>query len=228
MWLEGLTLAAVLLYAGISYWQGTLTRWQAVLTRESIDNNSKQFQIDQRPYVWTTEISQSVHIKAGEQLWTNFYFANFGKSPALKEVNLAVAFFGPKAREEAEGWFQLIHSKEWDQALKDNPHDFESVIPPGTPTYRPEVMKQVKNNPGGEAGGFGGIAITVRSLAPINAADAEYIRDHNFAAVFAITSQYFDGFGNRYWNDICVMSGKNTATQEIEAIAHCAHHNEMH
>src|SRR5208337_2786783 len=45
--LEVLTLIAVVVYAGIAFWQGCLTR-------ESIDNNGRQFQIDQRPYLWTT------------------------------------------------------------------------------------------------------------------------------------------------------------------------------
>jgi hypothetical protein len=44
MWLEGLTLAAVIVYAGIALWQGCLTR-------ETITNGTQQFNMSNRPWV---------------------------------------------------------------------------------------------------------------------------------------------------------------------------------
>src|SRR5258708_4102432 len=58
--------SAVLLfiYAGLTAWQGSLTR-------ESINNNSKQFQIDQRPYLWTTNRRPQITIVADQRMWAN-------------------------------------------------------------------------------------------------------------------------------------------------------------
>jgi hypothetical protein len=220
MWLEGLTLAAVLGYAFIAAWQG-------FLTRESIDNNSKQFQIDQRPYIWTTNKTPYLHAEAGQKMWANIEAVNFGKSPALKTRFIGKLFFGPSAGSDADKWFDLIGGRPID-----DPNHTEIVVPPGIASVFPR-QSEIAQKPENEkpklnleeipAGGFGGGGFfTVLSDNVLKQSDVDYILGNDESMRIVVRIQYFDAYGNRYWTNVCLSRFTNGTTPS------CPHHNEMY
>lgn len=98
------------------------------LTRESIRNTAKQFQIDQRPYVWDNNIINPVNVKivSGQRMWINLSLINFGKAPALHSRGAAKIFIGENAMHEADEWFDSIG----DKPFADDPNDTGIVVPP--------------------------------------------------------------------------------------------------
>lgn len=95
-----LTLIGVIIYAGLTYWMGHMTR-------ESINNNTRQFQIDQRPYLWWNNVAPETSIQAGEKMWANIQLINYGKAPALKMQAKGKIFIGPDASKDADEWFEV-------------------------------------------------------------------------------------------------------------------------
>jgi hypothetical protein len=198
-----LTLIAVTIYAG-------LTAWQAYLTRESINNNTKQFQIDQRPYLWTANTRPQTNIKVGEKMWANIHTADYGKSPAIDVKITGKIFIGPTARKDAYQWFDVLGDR-----VLNSPDDSVTVIPPGIPT--PLTKDTIESTAFG-AGGF----FTIFSDNVLTQPDVDYITSNDATAVMVVHLQYFDGFGNRYWSNICVARLKN------ENVIQCPKHNDMH
>ena len=199
---SALTLIAVVIYAGLAGWQG-------LLTSESIDNNTKQFRIEQRPYVWYVENipPKSIHIAKGEQMFINFSWVNYGKTPAIKFTGTGKIHCGTDAGNTVEKWFSLMGdgNNAFPPSLVQGP-DRSYPIPPVIPTdpekpleyssiYTDDILTQEQVN---------------------------YILDTNNACFVGIRTQYFDSYGARYWSDICLMRQKNGV------LAHCDTHNEMH
>lgn len=67
-----------------------------------------------------------------------------------------------------------------------------------------------------------GLFTTIRSLLPPGPGDVDYIQHNDAAVVFVVYSRYFDGAGNGYWDDICLVRRLNGA------IGNCPKHNELH
>jgi len=211
-----LTLIAVVIYAGITFWQGRMTR-------ESIDNNSRQFQIDQRPYLWDTNTTPQIDIEAGKRMWVNIEMVDFGKSPALKVKIAGKIFVGPTAKADAYQWFEVLGNK----PLTD-PEQSETVVMPGIPSVFPpklkeEANKSVDGKPKAiSLGGFGGGGFfTLWSDGVLIQSDVDYILNTEESAVVVARLQYFDSFGNRHWSDLCMSRFTNGN------IPHCARHNEV-
>jgi hypothetical protein len=194
------TLIAVIVYAGITFWQGTLTR-------QSINNNTQQFQIEQRPYVWYLEhiLPEDVRIVEGEQMRINFDWVNYGKTPALKSGGLGKIFCGPEAAQKVEKWFSLLGDGTKPIVASSGP-DRQFVIPP--------VIVTDPRNPLTYS--------SMRSDEILTQGDVDYILKTEDACFVGIRTQYFDAYGTRYWSDICL------ARQVNGVLAHCDSHNEMH
>jgi hypothetical protein len=196
------TLGALIVYAGFTFWQG-------YLTRESIKNNTREFQIDQRPYVWTSNVDSKTSIKAGERMWANIHMINYGKSPALRTSGTALIFVGSNAKKDAEQWFAANP----DQAFTDT-EGTQTVVPPG-------ILPPFPDNPEKAMFGGGGY-FTAMSQHVLSQTDVDYILQYEESAVIVARLQYFDGFGNHYWSDICLSRFTNGSTP------HCTKHNEIH
>jgi hypothetical protein len=81
---EVLTLIAVIIYAGLTWWQGSMTR-------EIINNSSEQFRQDQR--AWVASKSMAMHIKVGDPIYAQTGIANAGKTPAFEvKVDFSLKF----------------------------------------------------------------------------------------------------------------------------------------
>ncbi|HTW31884.1 MAG TPA: hypothetical protein VMD76_09405, partial [Candidatus Sulfotelmatobacter sp.] len=178
--------------------------WQSCMTRESIDNNTRQFHIDQRPYLWDTEMHPKIAIESGQRMWANIPMANFGKSPALKSTIVGKIFIGPTAYKDADEWFAAMA----DKPIGD-PQQGGIVVPPGIPTpYQPQPSDSMPREPTskqtGIRGGFGGMFFTIMSDKVLTQPDVDYILNTDESAVMVIRLQYFDGFGIRYWSDLCL------------------------
>jgi hypothetical protein len=191
--------SAVLLfiYAG-------LTAWQGCLTRESINNNSRQFQIDQRPYVWALEYTptKNVHIVANEAMWINIAWVNHGKSPAVKAMGTGKIFLGKNAMQEADKWFNSLGTGQ----LPSQPIA-ETIIPPGIPS---DLEKPL--------GGYS----TILTDHPLKQDEVDYILNNEEPVAMVLRMQYYDLFGNRYWSDLCL------SRYRLGSYPHCTLHNEMH
>ncbi len=72
--LEVVTLLAVIVYAGITWWQGSLTR-------QSVEGTRKQFQIDQRPWI-KISTDMPIFMKVGEAPAVKVHMVDYGKTPA--------------------------------------------------------------------------------------------------------------------------------------------------
>lgn len=211
------TLIAVIIYALITFWQGCMTR-------ESIDNNTKQFQIDQRPYLWTTNTKPEMSIQKDQRMWVNIHMVDFGKSPAIKIRVLGKIFIGSNAKDDADKWFGLLEDK-----FFDDPNMTETVAPPGIPSIFPqpsEKEKASKIEPGKPEpwpGGFGGGGyFTVMTDNVLKQPDVDYVLNTDESAFIVMRLRYFDGFGNRYWSDICLSRFASGAVPD------CPRHNEIH
>jgi hypothetical protein len=205
----------VLVYAGI-------TGWQACLTREAINNNAKQFQIDQRPYVWTNNIKPEISIQAGQRMWANISLIDYGKSPALKLRIVGKIFIGTTAKQDADQWFAIFGDKSFS-----DPEQSEIVVPPGIPPPIPTpAAPQVPTKPGmpePEPSTFGGGGyFTVMSDKVLGQPDVNYILSTEESAVIVARLQYFDGFGNLYYSNICMSRFTSGA------VPSCSKHNEIH
>lgn len=185
------------------------TGYQACLTREAINNNTHQFEIDQRPYVWDSNAThpEDVRIIAGQKFWMNIFLINFGKSPALKLRGIAKVFIGDDALDNADRWFAANGEK----ALPDNPQDAGIVVPPGLPS----------GERGAKSAFSGGGFFTVLSDNVLTQDNVNYILSTNEKIAIVVHTEYFDAYGKRYWSNLC-LSRYNSG-----AYPHCSKHNEM-
>lgn len=102
IWLEGLTLIAVVFYSGITTWQGCMLK-------ESITNNTKQFREEQRPYISVQDfaVTDGHHsiedtnigfgFEKGKPLSINIGIKNTGKTTALNVITHRHVLFGQNA-----------------------------------------------------------------------------------------------------------------------------------
>jgi hypothetical protein len=163
----------LLLTAGFAGWQG----W---LTRESIDNNSKQFQIDQRPYIWPLEYTpptNAPHIVSNEQMWMNINWVNYGKAPAVRGTLTSRIFIGKDAMQHADDWFASLSA-----GAMDTP-GARLITPPGIPSD-PEKPHSGQT--------------TIKSDSPLTPEEVAYILHTDWPYAAVARFQYFDLAGNRY------------------------------
>jgi hypothetical protein len=112
---------AVAVYAFLTFWQG----W---LLRKSINNNTEQFRIDQRPYIWVGKLKPI--ISTNERLRADVVFVNFGKTPAIKRGGYGKIFWGKDAMEQSDKWFASLDTAP--------PIERIAIVPPGVP---PDIDK---------------------------------------------------------------------------------------
>lgn len=188
----------LLITAGFSGWQGCTAH-------RLIKNTSTQFQKDQRPYVWYggSFDPNGLHVVENEKLSLNIHWINYGRSPATRVVATSGIFFGPDAMEKADDWFVHLGT----DPLPENPPSSEMVVPPGIPS---DPIKT-----------FGGFS-TIQTDKPLASDMVNYILSTDEPLAMVIRVQYYDGYGNRYWSDMCLSRFKNGA------IPHCRKHNDIH
>ena len=90
---EVITLCFVIIVAGLTGWQGCLTRRYVGISQQAYDTTRTQFQLDQRPYVMPIayELKDFPTGKAippvkGHPFVVNIRIKNIGKSPALNVI----------------------------------------------------------------------------------------------------------------------------------------------
>ena len=203
LFLEILTLMVLGIYTSIAIWQG-------YLTRKAITNNAKQFQIDQRPYVWHSNVTDPANVKivAGQRMWINISLINFGRAPALKDRGIARIFIGENAIHDADLWFAAYGEK----ALPNDPNDTGIVVPPGIPSG--EITEK-------SAFGGGGY-FTAMSDKVLTQDDANYILHSNETVAIVVHTEYFDAYGTRYWSNFCL------SRFDTGVFPNCQRHNEIH
>jgi hypothetical protein len=191
--------------SGLLFLTAIFAFWQGLLTRESINNNSRQFQIDQRPYVLPLEYfsEKDVHIVANERMWVNFNWVNYGKSPAVRSRGKWCIFIGANAMQQADEWFAALGDKPFTED-----GEKESIVPPGIPS-----------DPEKKFPGTFSTAQTDHSLKP---EEAYYILHTDWPIAIVLRKQYYDLAGNRYWTDACF------SRFESGAFPACGKHNEIH
>ena len=99
--LEGLTVLAVIVYAGLTYWQICLTRQSLKATREL-------FQRDQRPYIFATKLEIIGLAQPENRFFGTYDFINKGKTPALHMKHAGCILTGNDSAQRAEEWFQRL------------------------------------------------------------------------------------------------------------------------
>lgn len=123
---EILTLAAVVVYAGV-------TIWQAWLTRTAITDARENFVKDQAPYIWVTP--QPPVMKLDEPFRWDVHYSNYGRSPALNVRRCIVSTYGPSGFSYLD---TLAPPSMNSQACRDAQGTrvaSVSVAPPGFPGY---------------------------------------------------------------------------------------------
>jgi len=177
---------------------------QARALQQSAATIRRQWIDDQKPLV-TAPIIKPITIAEGQPMMFNVYFANYGKSPALKASGKGMIFIGKDAVKDADEWFRT-------DAPKPMLHAPTAIIPPGVPATDPK----------GNVTSVG-VFSTAVSKKRLTKDDILYIKTHDLGFVIVMREQYFDSLGNKYWTDGCwssFMSG---------AIPECPQgHNEVH
>jgi hypothetical protein len=186
--------ALILVYAGI-------TLWQACLTRDVANTAQKQFQQDQRPWIWSASVQPRTMVSS-QRLQADIHLVNYGKSPALEAQGVGKMFFGADAVKQANDWFASLG----DGPLSKADARTVTVIPPGIPS-------DPKESP---------VFTTVLSDKVVTQDDIDFIIKTDFSAVTAIREQYTDTFGNLYYTDMCLFHFASNA------IGLCKEHNTMH
>jgi len=204
---------------------GILTVKQIGLLSTSITNNTQQFQIDQRPYIWDNNMRPGVSAEPEQKMWANIAMINYGKSPALRTRIKGKIFFGPNAMAQADGWFAEIGNKPFAEDISDR----GTVVPPGIPSPAPppDAKELAKPIPTGhvrvDPGTFGdGGMFTVMTDNVLKKADVDYVLANEESAIVVSHIEYYDGFGNFYWSNICLSRYKNGN------VPHCTRNNEIH
>ncbi|MGB8013628.1 MAG: hypothetical protein WCF68_18595 [Terriglobales bacterium] len=174
------------------------------MTRELIDKTTKQFQIDQRPYVWDSGDMEPTRLDVveGKQLLINLSWINYGRSPALRESGIGDIFVGPDCMEKADRWFA---------SLGTNPL-------PGAPIKERVIPQGIPPSPEKAFGGF----TTIATDHVLSHDEVIYILNTDKPIAMVSRIEYYDGFGNRNWSDKCLSRFKNGA------LPNCDRHNEMH
>jgi hypothetical protein len=164
-----LTLMAVVFYAGLTFWQGTLLR-------DSIRNTNNNFQKDQRPYVWATDVTYPAFPKDKIFSW-GLKFSNYGRSPAVKLTTCSAL-----RRMPGPAPFQWIFSHLSVPSLDtcENGQQFPSVLPPGKVDFFTAVGDKVLSDD-----------------------EVRIILDLDAGIVILGAFRYEDRDGNRYISKFC-------------------------
>ncbi|MCU1302665.1 MAG: hypothetical protein JWQ87_2949 [Candidatus Sulfotelmatobacter sp.] len=197
---EVLTLIAVIIYAGITFWQGCLTKRLAHTADQTLSTSREQFLKSERPYVWPGELA-SIPMEVGKALRVNVYFLNYGKTPAIKEKSNGQLLVATTKS-------VLDQADEFFAAIKD--HKFESgseiILPPG---IIPDPQKSQ--------------AFVSYSSQIIpgdkNIANALMDTDGSFGVVGAVV--YEDTAGSSYTTYFCALHSKSGV------MVWCPRHNEI-
>jgi len=168
-----------------------------VEAQAAIDLSKEQFQRDQRPYIWKAFIKAYPYSIAGP-VRVDIFFANFGKTPALRVSLRGDIFFGANALKDADKWFASL-PKDLRKL-----HGSVTVIPPGVPA-----------EPEKDTGQW-----TTLSKVP-SAPEYAYTIEHDSGIVAVSREQYEDASGKIYETDLCFFRLKTGA------MAQCERHNEI-
>ncbi|MGC2421743.1 MAG: hypothetical protein WA405_08855 [Candidatus Acidiferrales bacterium] len=189
--LELLTLVAVTTYAGIAFWQGRLTR-------ESIINNTRQFQIDERAWI---SVPFPVDFPSnGTLMQAVTKITNTGKTPARQvEANVIATVFN-KGEEPALGDFSVGHPHN---------HIFAGALFTNAPI--PLTITVVRYGP--------------TAAEPIVADETlrQDIADQKKFIIFYGKISYIDIFGIRRWTQFCTGSG---GAFQGDALQKCIQYND--
>ena len=192
------TLLAMVIYTGFTvriYKSANDSAQEARLAREQ---SAKQFDSDQRPYLWIS--AQSTYSIPNMPIVSQIYIANYGKTPAIRERELGTVFWGPDALMKADHWFAGIRPEYW----KGVP---EHIIPPGIPPDPKKTNSAI-----------------VQSVNPVPKTSYDWLNQHDASVISVMRIEYYDESGNRYWSDIC--SARFTGSERLGQ--DCPRHNEIH
>src|SRR5260370_5199050 len=190
--------------AALLFIYAALTFWQELMTRKSITDASRHFQIDQRSYVWKLDFisPKDIHIVANERMWTNIHWVNYGKSPAVRTSATGKIFVGPTAMQDADQWFAALGNG----PLIAQPGE-EIIIAPGIPS---DLDKP--------AGGYS----TILTDDALKQDEIDHMQHTSYSVAMALRIQYYAMHGHRYWSDLCF------SRYEVGSFPYCNRHNEMH
>jgi len=161
--------------------QFRVVQQQSKAAQDSVTALQAQTRQDERPYVLVADLKPS--FGPNIKIRADIFFANYGKSPALKVRGRGTIFFGPDAMKQADQWFRT-------EALKPYPPKSSStIIPPGVP---PESDI-----------GPGITRTTLFSARVASQEEFDYVRQHDFSAVIVVRQEYVDFAGDRYWTNGC-------------------------
>lgn len=118
-------LIEVLALVGLAFYVGE-TRRTNNLTQIALKDTQDNFIKDQRPYIWSSALKTNP-MKAGEKLSAHVFFANYGKTPALKSGSGGKILWGKDALEQADEWFT-----NWDNSPPEI-RNSSMIVPPGIP-----------------------------------------------------------------------------------------------
>lgn len=172
---------------------------------KSQEFSGKQFQSDQRPYIWPVLREPEKPPKPGEPIRVNVFFINYGKTPAIRERSQTglLVFFGEGTMPQADKFFSTFDEKSLVGADAS-----EIIVPPGIP---PDVAK-------------GASAYTTAESKPLpkdqKVLDEIRNTDGSYAVVGVVL--YEDGLGGHYRSDFCSMH------LHTGSMMWCTRHNEIH
>ena len=188
-------LIVLTVYAGftIGIWYANKKAGDAAQQAIAIAN--EHFQKDQRPYIWYTFVDP-FPFEPNKQLKANIYIANYGKTPAIRQIGSGAIFYGADAIQKADAWFDGLASQPYSNRGSVN------IVPPGIPTNHKD-----------------GLFMTAVSDQIPKDKDIAYIEKHDSGALLVMRAEYFDTAGNYYVSDMCFTRLQNGV------IGHCHTHN---
>jgi hypothetical protein len=192
--IEAVGIVFLIIYTGV-----TIGLWCS--SRDANKLAHEHFLKDQRPYMWPMKI-EAHPLKVGEPVRVNVFYANYGKTPALKEKSAGkvLIYVGEGTLKQADTFFANFDEN---KVIGGS----EIIVPPGIPP----------NPKDSQAWATDQSDIIPKDQAAVDGIDKT---DGSFAVVGVIT--YFDSYGTHYRSDYCAMHLANGN------VAWCARHNEIH
>jgi hypothetical protein len=192
----------ILVYVLVTTWQACSTRKLVVTSQETLSTSESQFIKDQRPYIWISDIKMVTPVDK-QPISAKIYFANYGKSPAIRMVTTGTILFGKDAFNKADWFFDGLDNTR----ISDKQKSSEIIAPPGIP---PDPEKSH-------------IFTTIQSSDLVqNADELKSLLGRDYAIVMVGRAEYFDSSGVFYRSDFCLYN--LTAGPS----AYCHKHNEIH
>jgi hypothetical protein len=190
--------------AGLVFIYTVVMGWQAILTHQSLKATREFFQLDQRPYVFSTKVNPAQFAPPNNRLGTQLYYFNYGKSPALHMKKVGWIFVGDDALKQVDDWFKRLGNGPLEKAKLEESTDSGGSQRP----FLSETILMQGEKP---------VLTTVVSRTSAPSPDVQY--------VVAMRFQYLDTFGNRYWSDVCFW---HPPGDNGEIGNRCIAHNEIH